>query len=129
VFFCLISTTYIKTSASDITTLPTIRSNIIFQEVGHSENSTLSSSFRKQALYSFRYPYKFQTRKMTILAVIYDFRLTPRCLHTCIYKVSQEECARLREGVPYVKVYRYDRKHLCPNLNGYGDNGQRSLKL
>ena len=36
--------------------------------------------------------------------------------------MSQEECARLREGVPYVKVYRYNPKHLCPNLNGYGDN-------
>ena len=35
-----------------------------------------------------------------------------------IYRVSQEECARLREGVPYVKVYRYNTKHLCPNLNG-----------
>jgi hypothetical protein len=23
-----------------------------------------------------------------------------------IYRVSQEECARLREGVPYIKVYR-----------------------
>ena len=46
-----------------------------------------------------------------------------------IYSVSQEECARLREGVPYVKVYRYNPKNLCPNLNGYGDNGQRSLKL
>ena len=34
-----------------------------------------------------------------------------------------------QEGVPYVKVYRYNPKHLCPNLNGYGDNGQRSLKL
>ena len=44
-------------------------------------------------------------------------------------QVSQEECARLREGVPYVKVYRYNPKHLHPNLNGYGDNGQRSLKL
>ena len=43
--------------------------------------------------------------------------------------VSQEECARLREGVPYVKVYRYNPKHLCPKLNGYGDNGQRILKL
>ena len=42
-----------------------------------------------------------------------------------IYRVSQEECARLREGVPYVKVYRYNPKHLCPKLNGYGDNGQR----
>jgi len=46
-----------------------------------------------------------------------------------IYRVSQEECARLREGVPYVKVYRYNPKHLCPKLNGYGDTGQRSLKL
>ena len=45
-----------------------------------------------------------------------------------IYRVSQEECARLREGVPYVKVYRYNPKDLCPKLNGYGDNGQRSLK-
>ena len=35
----------------------------------------------------------------------------------------------LREGVPYVKIYRYNPKHLCPKLNGYGDNGQRSLKL
>ena len=41
-----------------------------------------------------------------------------------LYRVSQEECARLREGVPYVKVYRYNPKHLCPKLNGYGDNGQ-----
>jgi hypothetical protein len=46
-----------------------------------------------------------------------------------IYRVSQKECARLREGVPYVKVYRYNPKHLYPNLNGYGDNGERSLKL
>ena len=46
-----------------------------------------------------------------------------------MYRVSQEECAGLREGVPYVKVYRYNPKHLCPKLNGYGDNGQRSLKL
>ena len=45
------------------------------------------------------------------------------------YRVSQEECARLRESVPYVKVYRYNPKHLYPKLNGYGDNGQRSLKL
>ena len=45
-------------------------------------------------------------------------------IHTYIYRVSQEECARLREGVPYAKVYRYNPKHLCPNLNGYGDNDQ-----
>ena len=46
-----------------------------------------------------------------------------------LYRVSQEECARLREGVPYAKIYRYNPKHLCPKWNGYGDNGQRSLKL
>ena len=44
-----------------------------------------------------------------------------------VYRVSQEERARLREGVPYVKVYRYNPKHLCPKLNGYGDNGQRKV--
>ena len=46
-----------------------------------------------------------------------------------LYRVSQEECAKLRDSVSYVKVYRYNPKHLCPNLNAYGDNGQRSLKL
>jgi len=46
-----------------------------------------------------------------------------------IYRVSQEECARLREGVTHAKIYRYNPKHLCPKWNGYGDNGQRSLKL
>ena len=45
------------------------------------------------------------------------------------YRVSQEECEILRESVPYVKLYRYNPKHLYPKLNGYGDNGQRSLKL
>ena len=44
-----------------------------------------------------------------------------------IYGVSQEECARLQESVPYVKVYRYNPKHLYPKLNGYGDNGQRKV--
>ena len=49
------------------------------------------------------------------------------CRIIYIYRVSQEECARLREGVPYVKVYRYNPKHLCPKLNGYGDNCQRKM--
>ena len=46
-----------------------------------------------------------------------------------VYRVSQEEWTKLRESVPYVKLYRYNPKHLYPKLNGYGDNGQRSLKL
>jgi hypothetical protein len=44
-----------------------------------------------------------------------------------IYRVSQEESAILREGVPHVKIYRYNPKHLCPKLSGYGDNGQRKV--
>jgi len=52
-------------------------------------------------------------------------------IFTCIYiyRVSQEECEILWESVPYVKLYRYNPKHLYLKLNGYGDNGQRSLKL
>ena len=46
-----------------------------------------------------------------------------------IYRMSQEERAKLLECVPYVKLDRYNPKHLHPKLNGYGDNGQRSLKL
>ena len=46
-------------------------------------------------------------------------------IYSLLYRVSQEECARLREGVPYVKVY--NPKHLCPKLNGYGDNDQRKV--
>jgi hypothetical protein len=48
-------------------------------------------------------------------------------IYTPYIQVSQEECARLREGVPYVKVYRYNAKHLYPKLNGYRDNGQRKV--
>ena len=40
------------------------------------------------------------------------------------YRLSQEERTKLREGVPYVKLYRYNPKHLYPKLNGYGDNGK-----
>jgi len=54
------------------------------------------------------------------------FFYADRQMHN-IYRVSQEECARFREGVPYVKVYRCNPKHLCPKLNGYGDNGQRKV--
>jgi len=56
-----------------------------------------------------------------------SLNLTYQLMH--FYRVSQDECARLRENVPYVKVYRHNPKHLCPKLNGYGDNGQRILKF
>ena len=56
------------------------------------------------------------------------------CIYVCmyimyVYRVSQEERPKLREGVLYVELYRYNPKHLCPKLNGYGDNGQRGLKV
>jgi len=44
-----------------------------------------------------------------------------------IYRVSHELSSLLRENVPYVKMYRYNPKHLCPKLNGYGDNGKRKV--
>ena len=60
-------------------------------------------------------------------------RQTQTHTHACTqaitrtYRVSQEEWTKLRESVPYVKIYRYNPKHLYPKLNGYGDNGHRKL--
>ena len=51
------------------------------------------------------------------------------CIYIYICRVSWGKCARLRENVPYVKVHRYNPKHLYPKLNGYGDSGERSLKV
>ena len=58
-----------------------------------------------------------------------QLKLPPSVEDMCIYRMSQEERTKLREGVPCVKLYRYNPKHLYPKLNGYGDNGKRSLKL
>ena len=53
-----------------------------------------------------------------------------RMLHAdYIHRVSQEERTKLWERVPYVKLYRYNPKHLYPKLNGFRDNGKWSLKL
>ena len=46
-----------------------------------------------------------------------------------IYRVSHELRSLLRESVPYVKIYRYNPKHLCPKLIGFRDIGKWSLKL
>ena len=42
--------------------------------------------------------------------------------------MSQEEWTKLRECIPYVKIYRHNPKHRCPKLNGYGDKGQRKVR-
>jgi hypothetical protein len=44
-------------------------------------------------------------------------------IHSSLYRVSQEEGTKLREGVPYVKLYQKTPKHLYPKLNSLGDNG------
>ena len=49
------------------------------------------------------------------------------CMCAYIYRMSQEKRTKLREGVPYVELYRYNPKHLHPKLNGYGDNGYRKV--
>jgi len=72
-------------------------------------------------------PLSFKTIDLFLSSLV--FRILFKFFIFILYRMSQEECARLWEGVPYVKVYRYNPKHLCPKLNGYGDNGQRSLKL
>ena len=43
----------VRASTSDITTMPVICSNVIFQEDDYFENSKISSSVREQALYTF----------------------------------------------------------------------------
>ena len=75
------------------------------------------------------------TSIMLIITLVVSFckdgrsRVNVKLWFLVVYRVSQEECARIRESVSYVKVYRYNPKHLYPKLNGYGDNGQRNLKL
>ena len=64
----------------------------------------------------------------SLLSVVPSQLNSTICTNCCIYRVSQEECARLRKSVPYVKVYQYNPKHLYPKLNGYGDNGQRKVR-
>jgi len=67
-----------------------------------------------------------------ILLLQISTSLSNICLFTCVtgecvYRVSHELRSLLRESVPYVKIYRYNPKHLCPKLNGYGDNGHRKV--
>jgi len=68
-----------------------------------------------------------RTLERSLFISIYQYIYIYIYIYICIYRVSQEECARLREGVPYVKVYGYNPKHLYPKLNGYGDNGMRKV--
>ena len=70
-----------------------------------------------------------------VCVYIYIYMCVCVCTHVCIYvcvhvyRVSHELRSLLRESVCYVKLYRYNPKHLVPKFNGYGDIGQRSLQL
>ena len=72
---------------------------------------------------------------MCVCVCMYVYVCVCVCVWVCIYVCVciYTGCPR-RKGqnfgsVPYVKIYRYNPKHQYPKLNGYGDNGQRSLKL
>ena len=74
--------------------------------------------------------YRIEILRQWRSRLVSNYQLNAQFLYSItIYRVSQEELTKLREGVPYVKLYRYNPKHLYPQLNGYGDNGKRSLKL
>ena len=81
----------------------------------------LSYSAHQIYIYIFVYIYLFKYSQYLHAYYLFIF-----CIYT-LYSVSQEECARLREGVPCVKVYRYNPKHLSPKWNLYGDNGQSKV--
>ena len=49
------------------------------------------------------------------------------CEQHLFIQVSHELRSLLRESVPYVKIYRYNPRHLRPKLNGYGDNDKRKV--
>jgi hypothetical protein len=54
-------------------------------------------------------------------------------IHMVNYTHTHTGCPR-RNVPDFGRVFlmlkhTYVTKHLCPKLNGYGDNGQRSLKL
>ena len=91
----------------------------------HSENNVL---YRPVFLYSYTITKRFSFDKQVYLGILQNNRTTHfhsnSHIYTYIYRVSQEERTKLREGVPYVKLYRYNPKHLYPKLNGYGDNGK-----
>lgn len=45
-----------------------------------------------------------------------------------LYRVFLEESAILRKNVLQVKLHRFNKAYLHPNLSGYGDNGKIRFK-
>ena len=60
--------------------------------------------------------------------VIYFFISASKSSHFGAYTgCPRRNGHKLRKSVPYVKIYRYNPKHLYPKLNGYGDNGHQKV--
>ena len=72
---------------------------------------------------------KFSLETLQVILLKTEFRKCMFYEGHSLCRVSRGKCARLRENVPYIKVHRYNAKHLYPKLNGYGDNGERILKV
>ena len=86
-------------------------------------SSPLTSHVQSCATRAYRHAVTYQTYGAPCQASLHATQ------REIIYRVSHELRSLLWESVPYVKLYRYNPKHLYPKLNGYGDNGRRSLKL
>jgi hypothetical protein len=63
------------------------------------------------------------SKRLKFLRISLQFEYIYIYIYIYIYRVSKEEGTKLREGVPYVKLYRKTPKHPYPKLNGLGDNG------
>ena len=83
--------------------------------------------YRKKTFWNLKCVFWFSPQLWTFIILRWIQRVFIINVRMSLYRVSQEERTKLRESVPYVKLYRYNPKHLCPKLNGYGDNGQRKV--
>jgi len=69
-------------------------------------------------------PWRYNNiNNIIIILIIFIIIILLLIIIILLYGVSQEERTRLRDGVPYVILYRYNPKHLYPKFNGLGDNG------
>jgi hypothetical protein len=71
-----------------------------------------SNFFENHALFEWEKTVESDRHQMTI----WRMRIAGWIL-MAIYRVSREECKKFR-SVPYVKIYRYNPKHLYAKLNG-----------
>jgi hypothetical protein len=67
------------------------------------------------------------TFKLSLANERYVYNCQHNCCVASYIQVSHVLRSLPREGVPYVKLYRYNPKHLYPKLISYGDNGHRKV--